>query len=293
MKIVAIEEVPMIRGLEHRKGGFRSQTVLEGTPGTPGNFKFSVSEVGADFYSPRHRHNFDQFRYVMQGTSDFEREGRMKPGMLGYFPEGTPYGAQTNPEPCTMAVLQFGGASGSGYLLPREVKAAMKEVEAFGEFRDGMFFRHGETKPGRDAYQAIWEHRHGRRMTYPKPRFTSPVFMASNAFTWTAREDEPGVSEKLLGVFGEGRTEGGLLRIEPGAQAQLAGHGIWFVLDGRGEVASRSLDRHGTVYLERGETVTLRATETTELLHYGLPRLSETPAVEAEETPEEELVLAS
>ena len=38
-------------------------------------------------------------------------------------------------------MLQFGGASGSGYLLPREVKAGMEELKKFGEFKDGIFHR--------------------------------------------------------------------------------------------------------------------------------------------------------
>src|SRR5580704_7640454 len=49
MKIVAIDEVPLIRGLEHRGGTFHSQTTVEGTPGTAGNFKFSLSRLGTDY----------------------------------------------------------------------------------------------------------------------------------------------------------------------------------------------------------------------------------------------------
>src|SRR5262249_28860622 len=44
MKIVQIEDVERKRGLEHRGGTFHSRTMVEGTPGTPGNFKFSLSE---------------------------------------------------------------------------------------------------------------------------------------------------------------------------------------------------------------------------------------------------------
>jgi hypothetical protein len=62
MKVVQIDDVPRLRGLEHRGRTFHSRTILEGQPGTPGNFKFSLSELGTDYSGPRHRHNFDQLR---------------------------------------------------------------------------------------------------------------------------------------------------------------------------------------------------------------------------------------
>ena len=158
MKIVQIEDVERKRGLEHRGGTFFSRTMVEGTPGTPGNFKFSLSELGTDYSGPRHRHNFDQFRFALEGESTYGQDGTLKAGMLGYHPEGVHYGPQVNVTPITNVVLQFGGASGSGYLLPREVKAGMEELKAFGEFKDGVFHRH-DGQPGKknmDAYQAIW-----------------------------------------------------------------------------------------------------------------------------------------
>jgi len=69
----------------------------------------------------------------------------LKAGMLGYYPEGVPYGPQVNKTDIFCAVLQFGGASGSGYLLPREVKAGMEELKKFGEFKDGIFHRNDDV----------------------------------------------------------------------------------------------------------------------------------------------------
>ena len=57
MKIVQLEDAPLVRGLEHRGGTFHSRTTAEGTPGTPGNFKFSLSKLGTDYSGQRHRHN--------------------------------------------------------------------------------------------------------------------------------------------------------------------------------------------------------------------------------------------
>ncbi len=277
MKVVQIDDVPRLRGLEHRGGTFHSRTLLEGEPGSPGNFKFSLSELGTDYSGPRHRHNFDQYRFMIEGTSEYGRDGELKAGMLGYYPEGVHYGPQVNTTPIVCAVLQFGGASGSGYLLPREVKAGMEELKAFGEFKDGIFHRR-EDVPGKrsmDAYQAIWEHRHGSEMVYPRGRYAAPVFSDAASFDWAPVRGAPGVFEKLFGVFTERRTLARLIRLEPGARCAAEGRGVYFVLSGAGEVEGRPLRHYTAVYVEAGELATLRAAETIELLHYGLPDLAD------------------
>ncbi len=273
MKVVQLEETPEVRGLEHRGGTFHSRTIVEGKPGTPGNFKFSLSRLGTDYSGPRHRHNFDQYRYMIEGESDYGQDGPLKEGMLGYYPEGVPYGPQVNKTGIYCAVLQFGGASGSGYLLPREVKAGMEELKTAGEFKDGLFHRR-EGVPGKrnmDAYQAIWEHVHGREMHYPKGRYDAPIAMDSANFEWVPVRGAKGVSEKLFGVWTERRTQASLFKLAPGARFEAAGHGVYLVLSGAGTCAGKPLKPYTTVYVEAGERATLEASETTTLLHYRLP----------------------
>jgi hypothetical protein len=207
--------------------------------------------------------------------------------MLGYFPEGVHYGPQTNPSDTFLIVLQFGGASGSGYLLPSEVKAGTDELRKFGEFKDGVFYRQsGEGKKQVDGFQAVWEHVHGREMHYPKPRYDAPVFMDPANFDWVPVAE--GVEEKRLGTFTERRCEGGLLRLDEGAQHRVRGRGLWTVLSGRGAVADKTLKQYTCLFLETGEEAVLSAAEPMVLLHYGLPDLSglesarTVPAVAAE-----------
>jgi hypothetical protein len=47
------------------------------------------------------------------------------------------------------------------------------------------------------------------------------------------------------------------------------------VLMGAGECDGKPLKQYTTVFLEHGERTVLRARETTEFLHYGLPDLSD------------------
>jgi hypothetical protein len=276
MKVTQIEDAPLVRGLEHRGGTFHSQTLAEGVPGTPGNFKFSLSRLGTDYSGPRHRHNFDQYRYMIEGESDYGQDGPLKAGMLGYYPEGVHYGPQVNKTEIFCAVLQFGGASGSGYLLPREVKAGMEKLKAFGEFKDGVFYR-ADGAPGkksRDAYQAIWEHVHGREMVYPKGRYDAPIAMEESNFAWAPVKGARGVSEKLFGVFTERRTQARLIQLDVGASYDIEGRGVFMVLKGAGACAGQPLKQYTTVYLEQDERAVLQASELTEFLHYGLPDLS-------------------
>ena len=294
MKIVQGDAVEAERGIRHRGGTLHLRHLLEGEPGTLDNFNLSLGQNGGDFYSPRHRHNFEQIRFQLDGTLDFGRDGRMTPGMVGYFPEGVPYGPQTQtagqePAPLT-AVLQCGGASGSGYLSRAEVASGMAALKPFGSFAEGVFRRH-EGVPGRrntDAFQAIWEHVRRRPMVYPEPRYPAPILIDPAHFAWVPLAGSEGVAEKPLGSFTERRTTMRLLRLAPGAAYEAGGRGLYLVASGTGSVAGESFRRLTAVFVERGETARFLAREAAELFHMGLPDLTglgvqETAGVEAAE----------
>ena len=277
MKIVQTDELPLKRGLEHRGGTFHGRIMLEGEAGRLDNFQVSYGEMGGDFNSPRHRHNFEQIRYQLEGVLDYGRDGRLVAGMVGYFPEGVYYGPQSQDPSvnCKTIVLQFGGASGSGYLSQAEVKAGMEKLRQFGEFTDGVFRRRADVagKRNLDGYQAIWEHVHGQPMVYPKPRYPQPIFVDPVNYEWVPVEGQPGVCEKLIGVFTERRSEASFLRLEAGASMSARGSGIYVVTRGAGTAGGEPMRVLTAVHLDKGETVTCTARETTELLHFGLPNL--------------------
>jgi hypothetical protein len=152
----------------------------------------------------------------------------------------------------------------------------MEELKAFGEFKDGIFHRR-DGVPGRrntDAYQAIWEHVHGREMVYPKGRYHAPIFMDAAHFDWVPVKGAAGVSEKLFGVWTERRIEAGLIRLDAGAAHVVGGRGVYLVLSGEGMCEGKPLRKFTTVFLDQDERAILRASQTTEVLHYGLPDLS-------------------
>jgi hypothetical protein len=282
MRVVQGRELPFIERTNQPRGGrFRQRRLLEGEPGSPGNFLLQNSETFGDFASPRHRHNFEQYRYQLRGTFQFDRDGTMAPGVVGYFPEGTPYGPQTSSEDSLTLVLQFGGASRNGYMSEPELSASVAALKQQGSFKNGVYSR--ETAEGgrinQDAYEAAWEHNFGRKVSYPPMRFQAPVFMNPEHFGWVQPPDAAGISLKHLGSFGECRTDIGFLKFAAGASYTLAGPRILYGLAGSGRIASpggAALDEwqaETAIEIRGRESITLRATEPAELLFIGLPQL--------------------
>jgi hypothetical protein len=275
MQIVQGDQIEWVRGLEHRGGTFHFRHLIDGEPGSIGNFSLSMGRNDKDFVSPRHRHNFDQFRFQLEGDLNFARDGKMTPGMVGYFPEGASYGPQTSEATAMTVVLQFGGASGSGYLSRQESKQATNELKQLGTFDDGVY-RRNEGVPGKrnlDGFQAIWEHVNKRPLQFPKPRYPQAIMMDSSHYDWVASAANPGLHEKLLGVFTERRAQARMLKLDPGASLRAEGRSISFVYRGAGRVGDEPLRPFTAVYLDHAESALIMASEETELLHLGMPDL--------------------
>jgi hypothetical protein len=185
--------------------------------------ELSLSIVPEGYFTPRHRHNFDQIRYTLEGIQS-TGYGDLGPGEIGYFPEGAYYGPQAQKGECTALVLQFQGASGEHLLSNEEMNATYQKMIAAGaKFENGIY--RGQTADGRrknkDSYVAIWEEHEGRKLTFPKPRYRAPVMMEPSHFNWLQDRARPGIETKHLGTFSEMRTGIGYFRLLP--QARLAG----------------------------------------------------------------------
>ncbi len=274
MKIIHADDIEWKRGLQHRGGTFHFRHMFDGTPDTPGNFQFNIGRIEGDFESPRHRHNFEQFRFQIDGVMNFARNGKMGPGSFGYFPEGAFYGPQSADGTGTTAVLQFGGASGSGYLSRAQVREGQKELEKFGHFEGGVFRRNEdvEGKRNRDGYQAIWEHYRGREMDYPKPRVRDPVLIDPENYEWAALA--PGVYEKPMGVFTERRCEANFIRLDHGASWTGKGRSIYLVVAGAGSVNGHIYGTLSGIHADEGDTPVFAASDDSVILHLGLPDLA-------------------
>jgi hypothetical protein len=284
VQVISLESVPLIERPHIREGVFRSRRILNGTPGAPGNFSLQLS-AAPNYYSPRHRHNFDQVRYQLEGDFDFAADGVMKAGTVAYFPEGSYYGPQSSAAENSTLVLQFGGASGSGYISPEQYEAASAELAKRGTFANGVYTRTNPdgAKVNKDAYEAVWEQVNGRPLVYPKQRYLRPVFMDPENFEWVDLDGTAGASCKQLGEFSERLTQIAFLKINPATTLNLNENSIYFVTAGTGIVSSsesageeKHFERHTTIHLALGDHATLCAggSSPAELLRMGLPHFS-------------------
>ena len=164
-----------MRGLEYRGGTFHYRNLMEGTAGTIDNFQLSMGRNDKDFVSPRHRHNFEQFRFQLEGDLNFARDGIDDAGHGRLFPGGhvlrpaDQRGDRDRPSCCSSAAR-----AGKAICRGRS-QASMDALRATGTF-DGGVYRRNEGEPGKrnmDGFQAIWEQANGRPLQFPKPRYES------------------------------------------------------------------------------------------------------------------------
>ncbi len=275
MQVVPIETRELTTSATQlRQGVIKAYRLIEGEPGL-GNFALRLVNIAGDFLSPRHRHNFDQFRMQLEGTYDYAADGKFTPGAVGYFPEGVYYGPQTSSGDTWNLLLQFAGASRSGYTSEEEGNRAADELKTRGTFEKGVYttYRDDGKKVNKDAYEAVWEHVHGRKLEYPKPRYEKPVFLHADHFDWRPAPGVSGVAHKPLGSFTECEASAALYRVDPGTSLPLSGRALYFVLRGSGSISGSAVARHTSCYLLASETAALHASEELELVRLGLPKI--------------------
>lgn len=200
----------------------RKRLPLEtGVPGVTAEFSLSIVPDG--YFTPRHRHNFDQIRYTLSGVQS-TGHGDLGPGEIGYFPEGAYYGPQSQKGECATLVLQFQGASGRHLLSNEEMNATYEKMRAAGAvFENGIY--KGVTADGRrknkDSYVAIWEEHEGKKLSFPPARYRTPVMILPQHYSWIPDRDHEGLETKHLGTFTEMRTGIGFFRLLPQARLDV------------------------------------------------------------------------
>jgi hypothetical protein len=183
------------------------------------DMEFSWNSYAEGYGTPRHKHVFDQIRFALQGDREI-KDGYLKPGDVGFYPEGVSYGPQLQTKPSTGLGLQFEGASGIPYVRHEDLIAAQNELKAEGgTFKNGIYERvlPDGKRIVKDSHAACYERLIGKKIEYPKPRFGTPIVMHSENAQWTPDRKLPGVEHKHLGSFGVRRTGLRFTRIRPGA----------------------------------------------------------------------------
>lgn len=260
----------------HRSSGITVRNIFQrDVPGRSMEFNITAFD-GSEFYSPPHRHNFDQIRIGLEGVMGYGRQ-KLGPRMIGYYPEGTWYGPMQCGGPVTSAIMQFDGASQGGYVTLNRMDRATEQLRQEGRFERGFFYP-ASGGPRVDGYQASWERATGRPMVYSDPpRYPDAIYMNIDAFGW--REMDAGVEHKTLGRFGEGDVMIEVLRIRAGASADIVKptrRFVGLVLSGSVIANGKQLPPWSGVLSEDGDDVALTGgVEVAEILLFTLPMLGE------------------
>lgn len=202
-----------------RDGKLDQKFLLYGEDTSPNNYLLNVGLTGGGGWgTPRHRHNFDQIRYVLKGKYPASPHKIMDEGTVAYFPESVHYGPQDRPEGLEMMVIQFGGASGAGFLSTPRREAANEALKAKGEFKNGVFTwvdENGQTH-SQDGATACYEEAMGKKMVLAQPRYDDIILMDPAGYDWI-ESGQPGVSTKRLGTFTERNVNIGFVKVDAGA----------------------------------------------------------------------------
>ena len=202
-----------------REGKLAQKFLLHGEDGSPNNYLLNVGLTGSGGWgTPRHRHNFDQIRYVLKGEYPVSPHKKMKEGSVAYFPESVHYGPQDRPEGLEMMVIQFGGASGAGFLSTPQREEANKRLEEKGSFKDGVFtwFDDKGQKHNADGSAACFEEATGKKLVFDLARYDDVVMLEPQAYAWI-ETGQAGVQTKHLATFTERNTAVEFIKIAEGA----------------------------------------------------------------------------
>jgi hypothetical protein len=215
-----------------------------------------------DFHSPRHKHTFDQVRYILSGFVKYGREV-YGPETCLYLPEGVPYGPMQSHEDSirTSVGLQFPGPSRIPYPSSADIARAREELSQLGEFEKGIFCWADGRK--QDSFEAIAERLMGEELSYPPPRYKDYLVMNAENYTWQPLKNTSGVFVKHLGYFNEVGPNIKVVRMEPGASTQ-PGFSSWqqvrFIVEGEVSYEQQTYEAVSCMYFPAGKSYTATTT---------------------------------
>jgi hypothetical protein len=256
----------------NRPGRVHRKLVHEGSvsPGVGYTADLVFYEGGhGTFSAPRHKHNFDQIRYVVSGSPDFGHYQVASRGQSAFFPAGAAYGPETIEE-AEMLLIQWG----QHWMTRAQHDETYSRMLQAGEFRDGYYVTvdAAGNEQRADSRNAVWETFSRRKLVYPTPRYPQPVIMEPEGFEW--RLVSPGVSGKVMGRFTEDDVyignyrwdkADGVLTLGP-ERTQL----LW-IADGQLTANGASYDRSTVIFSEFEETTELAGTAGAQAVVFGLP----------------------
>ena len=218
-----------------------------------------------NYYSPPHRHTFDQLRFVIEGKTKYGSM-RLGSGDFAYFPEGVFYGpTESLSEDLASCTIQTQGPSWGFFPTDAECAIAGEQLKGRGEMdrATGQFIWADGKK--QDSFEALLEQVHGGPAQYPPARTRTPIQFHTDNFPWLESMHGVGVMTKALARFNAGGPDVEMIRIKAGATltgGRAEVHRMWVVFSGLGECGGRKISEGTFIYSPPGSDIpALGATE--------------------------------
>ena len=171
--------------------------------------------------------------------------------------------------------------SAQGFLGHDQLLSVQREMidSGKGEFEGGRFFAIGAKQKGergKDGFEAVWEQCNNQPLTYPEPKYETPVLTKPQNFGW--KECGEKAWRKHLGSFTERETRIEMVRVESGGlwtnHPENALH-FWFVVNGEGSLDGKKIGFEDAIRLEANEAATIQTESRLEFLRIVVPTLVE------------------
>jgi hypothetical protein len=221
------------------------------------------------FTAPRHRHDFDQIRLTLDGTTDYGYEQIAGLGDATFFPAGAYYGPERFEE-AQILLLQWS----PNWVTREKSDAAFAELATRGTFKDGFYTTTDDKgqEIRKDATNAVWEEVNHKPLVIPEPKYSQPIVMRPGAYGW--RTDVDGTEYKDLGHFTEGDLTVSTRRWSAGDAFTVGAErtSIVWIASGSVLLEGRKLGAHTIVFSDFGETHELVGSGAGEATVLGLPK---------------------
>ena len=179
-------------------------------------FRINTTDHPEEFFAPRHRHTFDQVRYMIFGSCRYGKTVYQE-GDFMYLPAGGWYGPMRlseSGENYKHFQIQFQGLAQRPYYPPTEFDDVREKLLKQGKFEHGVFVWNDGRK--QDAYEALLEGKTGQPVVYPEPPIESYTVVRSRHIAW--RDLGDGIAIKHLGHFSEVGPNAQLVKMAAGAR---------------------------------------------------------------------------
>jgi hypothetical protein len=203
------------------------------------------------FTAPRHRHDFDQIRLTLEGTTDYGAEQVAEPGDATFFPAGAYYGPERFEE-AEIFLIQWSKT----WVTREQNDAAYKALAEKGTFGDGFYVTTDENgkEVRKDGANAVFEHIYGHPMSTPPPKYQTPIIMHPDAWAWQAAgekaemKDMGHFTEEDLGVEVHRWEAGGAINLTP-ERTQI----VW-ISTGSVQIDGGTVGERTMIFSDAGET---------------------------------------